>query len=271
MDQVILASECDVANEVICAPADVKELFEFTEPWFSIGEFHFTRTVFLIFLAAAIVIALLYVGLRKGRLVPNKFEAIMESAVTFVRDGVGKDVIGPEGGRYVPYLLALFLFILVGNLFEITPFINFPITSRMALPAFLSIVTYVIFTFLGFKENGFRYLFDTIWPKHVPIGLRWLVGIIELFSTFVLRPLTLAVRLFANMLAGHLMLTLLLGSGVIFLAAVPDIGAKALVGIPWFALGVGIFVFEIVVAVLQAYIFTLLSAVYIQSSVHFEH
>jgi F-type H+-transporting ATPase subunit a len=129
----------------------------------------------------------------------------------------------------------------------------------------------VIFTFLGFKENGFRYLFDTIWPKHVPIGLRWLVGIIELFSNFVLRPLTLAVRLFANMLAGHLMLTLLLGSGVIFLAAVPDIGAKALVGIPWFALGVGIFVFEIVVAVLQAYIFTLLSAVYIQSSVHFEH
>lgn len=268
---MILASECDVANEVICAPADVNELFEFTEPWFSIGSFHFTRTVFLTFLAAFIVIALLYFGLRKGSLIPKKFEMIMESAVEFVRDGIGRDVIGVEGAKYVPYLMSLFFLILVGNLFEITPLINFPITSRMALPAFLSLLTYVIFMFVGFKKNGFRYLWDTVWPKHVPVGLRWLVGIIEVFSNFILRPITLAVRLFANMLAGHLMLTLLLGSGVIFLAAVPDIGARSLVGIPWFALGLGIFVFEIVVAVLQAYIFTLLSAAYIQLSIHFEH
>ena len=268
---MILASECDVANVVICAPANVRDLFEYTDPWFSIGSFHFTRTVFLIFLAAAIAIALLYFGLRKKSLVPSKFETAIESLVEFVRDGIGRDVIGPEGSRYVPYLLALFTFILVGNLFEITPLINFPIMSRMALPAFLSLVTYVIFVILGFGKNGFRFLLDTVWPKHVPVGLRWLVGIIELFSIFILRPLTLAVRLFANMLAGHLMLTLLLGSGVIFIAAFGDVGLKSLVGIPWFILGLGIFLFEIVVAVLQAYIFTLLSAVYIQSSIEFEH
>ena len=98
-----------------------------------------------------------------------------------------------------------------------------------------------------------------------------LVGLIELVSVFLLRPFTLAVRLFANMVAGHLMLTLLLGSGVIFLTAVGDIGIRALIGIPWFVLGVAIFVFEVVVSVLQAYIFTLLSAVYIQSSIQFEH
>lgn len=269
---MILASgECDVANEVICAPSDVKELFEFTDAWFTIGSFTFTRTTFLIFLAAFIVIALLYFGLRKGRLVPSKFEMVMESLVEFVRNGIGKDIIGPEGYKYVPYLLSLFLFILVGNLFEVTPFVNFPITSRMALPLFLSLLTYVIFVFVGFKKNGFHYLTATIWPTHVPIGLRWLVGLIELVSIFLLRPLTLAVRLFANMLAGHLMLTLLLGSGVIFVLAVPDIGARAFLGIPWFVLGLGIFLFEIVVAVLQAYIFTLLSAVYIQSSIQFEH
>ena len=268
---MILASECDVVNEVICAPADVKELFEFTDPWFSIGSFHFTRTVFLIFLAAFIAVALLYFGLRKKRLVPTKFETAIESMVEFVRDGIGRDVIGPEGGKYVPYLLALFFFILIGNLFEITPLINFPITSRMAIPFFLSLVTYVIFVFLGFSRNGFKYLLDTIWPMHVPIGLRWLVGIIELFSIFVLRPLTLAVRLFANMLAGHLMLTLLLGSGIIFITSFGEVGLKALVGVPWFVLGLGIFVFEMVVAVLQAYIFTLLSAVYIDSSINFEH
>lgn len=267
---MILASECDVANVVICAPANIKDLFEF-DPWFTIGSFEFTRTSFLIFLAAAIAIGLLYFGLRRQRLVPTKFETAIESLVEFVRDGIGRDVIGPEGGRYVPYLLALFTFLLVGNLFEITPLVNFPIASRMAIPAFLSLVTYVIFMIVGFGKNRFRYLLDTIWPMHVPIGLRWLVGIIELFSTFFLRPLTLAVRLFANMLAGHLMLTLLLGSGVIFIAAFGDVGLKSLVGVPWFILGLGIFLFEIVVAVLQAYIFTLLSAVYIQSSIEFEH
>jgi len=269
---VILASpECDVVNEVICAPANVKELFEFTEPIFSIGGFGFTRTIIYIFLAAVIVIGLLYFGLRKKSMVPNKFEMVMESSIEFVRDGVGRDVIGPEGVKYVPYLLSLFLFILVGNLFEVTPFITFPITSRMAVPAFLAIVTYVIFVIVGFKKNGFRYLFDTVWPKHVPIGLRWLVGVIELVSIFLLRPFTLAVRLFANMVAGHLMLTLLLGSAFIFLTSWGEIGLKALVGVPWLALGLFIYVFEIVVAVLQAYIFTLLSAVYIESSIHFEH
>jgi F-type H+-transporting ATPase subunit a len=272
LDKVILAGEeCDVVNEVICAPADVKELFEFTEPWFSIGIFDFTRTVFLIFLAALIVIAILYFGLRKRGVVPSKFQVVTESLVEFVRDGIGRDIIGPEGAKYVPYLLSLFLFILVGNFFEITPFVNFPITSRMALPFFLSLLTYVIFVFVGFKKNGLAYLWETIWPRHVPVGLRWLVGLIELVSVFVLRPLTLAVRLFANMLAGHLMLTLLITSGVIFLAAMPEIGIRAVIGVPWFVLGLGIFLFELVVIVLQAYIFTLLSAVYIQSSVHLEH
>ncbi|HEY4584169.1 MAG TPA: F0F1 ATP synthase subunit A, partial [Acidimicrobiia bacterium] len=176
-----------------------------------------------------------------------------------------------EGGKYLPYLLSIFFFILVGNLFEVTPLINFPITSRMAIPAFLAIVTYFIFTIIGFQKNNFRYLIDTVWPKSVPVGMRPLVGLIELVSVFVLRPLTLAVRLFANMMAGHLMLTLLLGSGVIFLASVGEIGARSLIGIPWLAFGLFIFLFEIVVSVLQAYIFTLLSAVYIESSIHFEH
>ncbi len=268
---MILASECDVVNEVICAPADVKELFEFKDALFTIGNFDFTRTILLMFLAAIIVVALLYFGLRKQRLVPSRFEVMIESLVEFVRDGIAKDIIGPEGTKYVPYLLALFLFILVGNLFEVTPLINFPITSRMAIPAFLALLTYAIFVVVGFTKNGFKYLFDTIWPSHVPIGLRWLVGVIELVSIFALRPITLAVRLFANMVAGHLMLTVLLGSGVIFIGSVGEIGVRAVIGIPWFAFGVAIFVFEIVVAILQAYIFTLLSAVYIQSSVHFEH
>ena len=163
------------------------------------------------------------------------------------------------------------MLVLVGNLFEVTPFINFPITSSMALPALIAVLTWLIFVVVGFAKNGFSYLIDTVWPKSVPIALRWLVGLIELVSIFLLRPVTLAVRLFANMVAGHLMLTLLLASGVIFIGDIGDIGARSIIGVPWYVFGLGIFVFEIVVAVLQAYIITLLSAVYVQTSVHPEH
>ena len=272
-DVTILAVDCDVQGEVICAPPNVNELFEFTTPLFSIGGFDFTRTVFLIFAAMAIVLGLLYSGLRRGQLVPSKFEIVIESLIGFVRDDIAKGVIGTAHGmRYLPYLLSLFFFLLVGNLFEITPFVNFPISSRMALPAFLAVLTWVIFVFVGFAKNGFKHYFiDAIWPKSVPIALRWLVGIIDVISIFVLRPITLAVRLFANMVAGHLMLTLLLVSGVLFVAGVGDIGFKAGIGIVWFAFGLAIWVFELVVAVLQAYIFTLLSAVYIQTSLEPAH
>jgi F-type H+-transporting ATPase subunit a len=267
---LILAAECDVANEVICAPSNVTELFEFPTV-FTIGGFEVSRTEVLMFVAAFIVLGLFYFGLRQQRLVPSKFGVAIEGMVGFVRDGIGRDVIGPESTKYLPYLLAMFSFLLVGNLFSITPIVNFPITSRMAIPAFLSLVTYWIFMILGFSRNHFRYLTETAWPKSVPIGLRWLVGLIEMFSIFILRPITLAVRLFANMVAGHLMLTLLLGSGVIFVAAIPEIGVKGAIGFFWFALGLFMYLLEILIAVLQAYIFTLLTAIYIESSIHFEH
>jgi len=268
--QLILATECDVANEVICAPANVNDLFEFPTI-FTIGGFEVSRTEILMVFAAFVTVAILYFGLRGQRLVPTKFGVAVEGMVGFVREGIARDVIGPEGTKYLPYLLAMFSFLLVGNLFEVTPLINFPITSRMAIPVFLALVTYVIFMFMGFARNNFRYLLDTVWPKSVPIGLRWLVGLIELVSVFLLRPITLAVRLFANMVAGHLMLTLLLGSGVVFIAAIPEIGLKGTIGVFWFGLGLFMFLLEVLVAVLQAYIFTLLTAIYIESSIHFEH
>lgn len=272
LDALVLAAEvCDVVNEVICAPSDVKKLFEAHGIWFQIGSFEFTRTSFLMLLASVIVVALLHFGLRRHRLLPSKFEVAIENLVQFVRNDIAIGIIGPEGVRYVPYLLSMFMFILVGNLFEVTPLINFPITSRMAIPAFLAMVTWVIFVVVGFRRNGIKYLLDIAWPSAVPVGLRWLVGLIELVSVFLLRPVTLAVRLFANLVAGHLMLVLLLGSGVVFVMSVGEIGAKAGIGLIWFTVGLGIYVFEIVVSILQAYIFTLLSAVYIQSSVHPEH
>ena len=104
------------------------------------------------------------------------------------------------------------MFILVGNLFEVTPLINFPVTSRMALPLFLSLVTYVIFLFVGIKTEGIKYFTNLLWPPGVPVALKPLVGAIELVSVLLVRPFSLAVRLFANLVAGHVMLSLLLAS-----------------------------------------------------------
>ena len=192
--------------------------------------------------------------------------------MTFVRDEIAIGIIGPHGIRYYPYLLSLFLFILVGNLFEVTPFINFPITSRMAIPLFLSLLTWVIFVFVGFKRNGISYLTGIIWPPGVPVALKPLVGLIEFFSTFFVRPFSLAVRLFANLVAGHVMLTLLLTTAFVSITTIGSIGfVKGAFGLAWWALALAIFAFEMIVILLQAYIFTLLSAVYIDTSLNVEH
>lgn len=266
MDVILAAASCDPATDIICVPENVNELFEL--PF--VGAFN--RTILLMLLAAVIVVALLYFGLHKRSIMPTKFGTAIESLVTFVRDDIAIGIIGPNDGlKYFPYLLSLFLFLLVGNLFEITPFVNFPIASRIGIPIFLALLTWVIFVVAGLRKQGLAYIGHLLWPPGVPIALKPLVGLIEFVSTLFLRPITLAVRLFANMVAGHLMLTLLLVSGVVFVSNVGNIGARAIIGIPWFVFGLGIFLFEIVVAVLQAYIFTLLSAVYVQTSIHPEH
>lgn len=265
---VVAAEECDL-TQPMCAPSDVTELFVLPNIFGQVN-----RTILLMFLAALIVVALLYFAFRKPALIPSKFQAAIEALTGFVRDELAVGIIGPEGVKYYPYLLSLFMFILVGNLFEVTPLVNFPITSRMAIPGFLALVTYVIYLFVGFKKHGFRYLKDIVWPSHVPAGLRPLIGVIELAQYLIIRPFSLAVRLFANLVAGHTMLSLLLASGVIFIGAAFTGEVSILkggAGIMWFILGVAILAFEIFVSVVQAYIFTLLSAVYIADSVEFGH
>jgi F-type H+-transporting ATPase subunit a len=268
VELILAASACDAENEIMCVPENVNELFElpFLGPW--------NRTMTLAVLAALIVLAILYFGIirPRKRLVPSKFGAFAETLVGFVRDEISVGIIGPEHGlRYFPWLLSVFLFVLVANLFEITPFIHFPLSSRMwVVPALLAILTWIIFVVSGFRYQGWRYVRDIAWPPGVPTALKPLVGIIELVSVFLVRPFSLAVRLFANLVAGHVMLTLLLVSGWVFVTGQGGL-AKVPIGVGWFVLGIAIFAFELVVAILQAYIFTLLSAVYVQTSVHAEH
>ncbi len=275
---ILATEECDLTNSNVCAPSEVTELFEFRTP-IRIGDvtleilgFPITRSVVLILFVALVVIALLFFGLRKKAAQPGKFQLSIEGIMGFVRDEVAVGIIGPEGGKFFPYLLALFLFILIGNVFEVTPFINFPITSRMAIPLFLALVTYVIFIAVGLRRQGFRYIGEIIWPPGVPVGLKPLVGIIEFFSIFFVRPFSLAVRLFANLVAGHVMLTVLLLTAYVSITSIGEIGlVKGLFGFAWLALALAIYMFEVIVILLQAYIFTLLSAVYIETSMHPQH
>lgn len=263
MDQLILASEeCDIANEVVCVPANVLDLFEFNSIPIFIG------------LGALLIGLVMYFAFRKPKLVPGKFQAAVESLMSLVSDNIARDVIGPEGVKYVPYLLSLFFFIWVGNLFELVPGINFPYTSRMAIPLTLAVLTWIIFVVEGIRKQGIHFFTDLIWPPGVPIALKPLVGLIEFVSTLIVRPFSLTVRLFANLVAGHVMLALLLGSAGFFLLGVlgGDISVlRGSIGAAWFVVGIAIFLFEVLVGFLQAYIFTLLSAVYIESSLHPQH
>lgn len=233
------------------------------------------RTVLLMFLAAAIVCGLMVAAFRNGKVVPGKLQLVMEGVVQFVREQVAVLVIGPEGNRYVPFLTALFLFIFVNNFFEIAPFINFPPTGRMAIPAFLAIVSWTVFVIVGIKEQGaFRYVRNVALPGGVPWYVLPLAIPIELVSTFLVRPVTLAIRLFANMMAGHIILTLMFLAMNAFLFDVHDLSFNLRglpVGLAALAFGPAIVAFELVVGILQAYIFSILTAVYIAGALHPEH
>ena len=145
---ITAAETCDFINNVVCKPENVNSLFEFG----NFGSSDISRTEILILLAAIIPVVLMFFGLRKKSVVPGRLQSVVESIFTFVKDEIALGVIGRGGEKFTPYLISVFMFILVGNLFEVTPLINFPVTSRMALPLFLSLVTYVIFLFVGIKS-----------------------------------------------------------------------------------------------------------------------
>ena len=255
----------------------LEDLFEFPAMLFEGTNFAFNRIGLLYLLAAAIVAVLMLAAFRKGSVVPGRFQTAMEAIVELVRNNIIMEVIGTKGLRYLPLLTTMFLFILVGNLFGVTPFINMPANGRMAMPAFLAMMVWAVFVVAGLREHGIKYFKEAVVPPGVPKPILVLLIPIELVSTFIVRPLTLAVRLFANMMAGHILLA------VAFLATNAfwiDVNAGfteayfflngfsgAVIGVFTLAGAVALVGFEILVSLLQAYIFTILTAVYISSSV----
>ncbi len=219
----------------------------------------------LISLLAMLIPAAIFFFSKKD-LVPRGLQNVAEGAVELVEKEVILPAIGPDGLRYLPLLLSVFLFVFFGNIFEVIPVFQMPANARMANPMFLALMVLVVFTFIGFKYNGAKFFTDIAWPPDVPVGLRPLVGFIELLSTFILRPFGLAVRLFANMLAGHI---LLVTFGVLCIAVASGwLFPLLALTFPMLVLLTG---FEIFVSFLQAFVFALLTAVYIGLSLHPAH
>ncbi len=244
-----------------------EELFSWPDFAFKGTVFGINKTVLLYFLGALIVGFLWIVGSRRQSLVPRGLQNLMEVFYGFIRNNIVIEVMGVAGLSYVPFLATLFSFIFVLNLFEITPFILFPPTSRIALPAFFAILVWVIFIVQGIRSQGAGHYFKGIlFPPGVPKPIYILLTPIELISVFIVRPLTLAVRLFANMVAGHTLVTMFLIFCETTLFA-DSIGVKFVV-IPSFIGAVGMLGFEIFVSAIQAFIFTILAAVYIGESIH---
>lgn len=243
----------------------IDELFVWPDIVFEDTVFAINKTSLLVMISSLMILLLMIGGSRKMQLVPRGVQNLVETIYEFVDRGITRDVVGNDATRFTPFLGTLFLFILFLNFWEVIPFIQFPPTSRFAIPLFLALMVYVLYWFLGFKHQGLKYLTGHLFPAGVPIALYILVTPIELVQILLVRPFSLAVRLLANMMAGHILLTALALLTVYTLENAPIIALGP------FLLNVGVTAFEILVGFLQAYIFTLLTAVYIADSLHAEH
>ena len=236
--------------------------------WFLGGTlFEFNKITFISFIAMIVPVILFLVAGRNAKLVPSGMQNVMETSIDFVEKQVVLPAIGPDGMRYLPMLVSMFFFIWIGNLFEVIPTAHMPTNARMANPLVLAVVAWVMFIGVGVKHHGLGYFKEALFPPGVPKALYLLVTPIELLSTFIIRPFSLAVRLFANMLAGHILLVTFSVLCITLWSASVLAGVLVL-SFPMLVAFTG---FEFMVAFLQAFIFSLLTAVYIGGALHPAH
>ena len=228
-----------------------------------------TKPILLVFLSVILISTFFILSSRKAAIVPSKFQFAGESVYSFVRENLAKEVIGHEFMRFVPYLFTLFTFILVNNWFGIIPLLQFPPMSRVSFPYVLALSAYLVFHYVGIRKQGaFKYFKEILFMPGVPKAAYILITPLEILTFFVVRPLTLSLRLFANMFAGHLLLLVFILGGEHLFQGV--IGLK-LISPFAFSIGIVLTFFEFMVQCLQAYIFTLLAALYIAGALADEH
>ena len=222
------------------------------------------------FLAVVVVVLILVLGTRRMKVVPGRFQSVVEMGLDFVRSNIAHDLLGrKDGNRFLPILTTIFFMVLFMNITGIIPFLNIAGTSIAAVPLTLALVSYITFIYAGIKKSPLGFFKNALFPAGVPWPVYIIVTPIEFLSTFIIRPVTLMLRLLMNMVVGHMLLVLCFAATQFFFFTAG--GGWAALGVGTLAFGGAFTLFEILVAVLQAYVFTVLTAVYIQLAVAEEH
>lgn len=232
-------------------------------PLFSIGNFHFDKPMLLVLLSTLLVLWFFWAAFRKPQLVPRGIQNLGELGILFVRDQILRPQLGKKGDNWLPFLSALFFFIWVNNIFGVIPILYFPATSRFEYPAILTAMVWVLYMGIGiWKQGPLGYLKSMTVPEGAPLWLLPLLAPIEFLSNVFVRPLTLSVRLFANMLAGHvLLLVFALATWYLLTFSYELVFSAAS-----FAVLIALTLLELLIQLLQAFIFTILTAFYISGA-----
>ena len=253
-------------------PAPNAEIF-FLQPYATLNifgmDFVIGKTSIFAALVSIIVATFFLAAARPRKMIPGKLQSLGEQAYLFVRDQIAREVIGKDGDRFVPFLGSLFFFVWISNLMGVIPGAQFPIMSSLAFPVALTLMVYITYMYIGMKTQGpIKFFTSAMFPPGVPKAMYVLLAPLELLQLVVTRPVTQAIRLFANMFAGHLLLTT-------FTLAAYYLISPSVIGVLGSVTSFGVTVvltgFEMFIQGLQAFIFTLLTAVYIGGSLHAEH
>lgn len=256
-------------SQMAASPMEQFEIVPLVPFTFGGVDVSFTNSTLWMWIGFGAVILFFSLATRSRALIPGRLQSVAEIFYEFIADTV-RGAIGPEGMKFFPYVFTLFIYILAANLLGLFPSIpgvshTFTTTSHIAVTLALGLLSITIVVIYGFYKNGLGFL-KLFVPSGVPLWLLPLVSLIEIVS-FLSRPISLAIRLFANMLAGHIILKVFAGFIVSLLAA----GAWGAIAIFPFAGIVAITLLEILVAFLQAYVFAILTCIYLNDAVHAGH
>lgn len=231
----------------------------------------FNRITMVRVISAVVMIGIFWLVASRAKVVPGRGQAAVETALDFVRVQIADEVMGAERARkYVPFLTTLFIAIVFFNITGVVPFLNIAGTSLIGLPIIMALWVYVMYLGAGVRKHGLGgFLKSSLFPPGVPWPIYLLLTPIEALQIFVLRPATLALRLAANMIAGHLLLVLTFSATHYFLLEAT--GALKAAGVISLAAALAFTLFEIFVALLQAYVFVMLATVYLNMSLEEEH
>ncbi|MCU1552144.1 MAG: atpB [Glaciihabitans sp.] len=225
-------------------------------------------------LVVVLLIVLLGIGTRRMKIVPTRAQVVVEFLLGFVRNNIVIETLGEkEGKRFMPVLMTIFFVTFGMNLTGVIPGLQIAGTSVIGLPLIMAVIAYVLFIYAGIRKFGLRFFKNALILPGVPVALTPFLALLEFLSTFILRPITLTLRLLMNMVAGHMLLLLCFSATEFFFITVlaNQGNPVGLLGVGTFAFGIAFTVLELFVAALQAYVITILAAIYIQMALAEEH